>query len=288
MKSPLKLHIPQPCHESWNNMTPKEQGRFCGSCSKIVVDFSVMTDRQMLEYFSNYSGSTCGRFTNDQLNRVIDHKVRKPSNWFKYMLGALLPAIFVAGKSYGQGAVAMVKAETIECKPKTVGRVKTVKQVKNVKPAKVALPEKLSATEIDIPVVNAVNLPEPAPRMEDELTSITVGAFVSEIEIVEEPVFHQFKRFIADAISGQSFALFPNPAKAGGAMNISYQLKKGNYIVQVIDINGRVLQQQEINLGNKSNSIEIRLAGYYASGQYMLVLADNRRRKIGAKPFIIQ
>lgn len=262
MNTPVKLHIPQPCHENWTNMTPKEQGRFCGSCSKIVVDFSVMTDRQMLEYFSNYSGNTCGRFTHDQLNRVVDNKVRKPSNWFKYMLGAMLPALLVAGKSYGQGAVAVVKGETIVCTPKMVGKVK-------------------------IAVADTVKLPEPVP-VEYAEERIMLGGFVAGIEIIEEPVFHQFKRFIADSISGQSFKLSPNPARAGGALKISYPLNKGNYIVQVVDVSGRVLQQQEINLGNKSNSIEIRLADHYASGQYVLLIADNRRRKIGSKAFIIQ
>jgi hypothetical protein len=31
MSKSVQIHIPQPCHENWQHMTPKEQGRFCGS-----------------------------------------------------------------------------------------------------------------------------------------------------------------------------------------------------------------------------------------------------------------
>jgi carboxypeptidase-like protein/type IX secretion system substrate protein len=79
MPTSLKLHIPEPCHENWQNMTPQAQGRFCGSCQKTVVDFSVMTDKEILEYFSKASQHVCGRFSNDQLNKdlkVTDKKKR--------------------------------------------------------------------------------------------------------------------------------------------------------------------------------------------------------------------
>ena len=51
MKTSILLHIPEPCHENWDAMTPQDKGRHCQSCNKIVVDFSVMTDRQVLDYF---------------------------------------------------------------------------------------------------------------------------------------------------------------------------------------------------------------------------------------------
>src|SRR5687768_10364685 len=79
MRKSLHLQIPEPCHESWNKMTPNEQGRFCLSCSKTVVDFSMMTDKELLDYFSTASQYVCGRFSNDQLNKDItatQHKKR--------------------------------------------------------------------------------------------------------------------------------------------------------------------------------------------------------------------
>ncbi len=34
-------------------MSPNEQGRFCSSCAKTVIDFSIMTDAQLILYFEN-------------------------------------------------------------------------------------------------------------------------------------------------------------------------------------------------------------------------------------------
>lgn len=53
-------------------MTPVERGRFCGSCQKTVVDFSGMTDRQILEVWKeNRFAMPCGRYLPSQLNRPI-------------------------------------------------------------------------------------------------------------------------------------------------------------------------------------------------------------------------
>lgn len=68
--APFTLHIPKPCSENWNQMTPDEKGRFCQHCQKVVIDFSAMSDQQLVEYLSNVSGKTCGRFLPEQLNRV--------------------------------------------------------------------------------------------------------------------------------------------------------------------------------------------------------------------------
>jgi len=51
MPKAIQLNIPKPCHENWNAMSPKEQGRYCGSCQKTVVDFSVMSDKEIVDYF---------------------------------------------------------------------------------------------------------------------------------------------------------------------------------------------------------------------------------------------
>ena len=71
MKQKIQLQIPEPCHENWNNMTNTQQGRFCMSCRKEVVDFSIMMDKEILDYISAASSNMCGRFGNDQLNRDL-------------------------------------------------------------------------------------------------------------------------------------------------------------------------------------------------------------------------
>lgn len=65
MQEQLILQIPEPCHEDWNKMTPVEQGRHCAVCQKNVVDFTNETDDTIIDFFKNYSGKTCGRFTDE-------------------------------------------------------------------------------------------------------------------------------------------------------------------------------------------------------------------------------
>jgi hypothetical protein len=114
MSQPVNIHVPTPCHESWAAMKPEQQGRFCSSCSKTVVDFSSMSDRQLFEYFRNYSGGACGRFSNDQLNRDITARKPQRTGWFKYVMSVLLPAMLLTSRSQAQGEVVKKKSNK-EC-----------------------------------------------------------------------------------------------------------------------------------------------------------------------------
>lgn len=102
MAANIQLHIPEPCHENWDNMTPADKGRFCGSCQKEVVDFSVMTDREMAQFFKKpLGGSVCGHFSNTQLDRDIAlPKKRIP--WVKYFFHVTIPAFLISMKSNAQ------------------------------------------------------------------------------------------------------------------------------------------------------------------------------------------
>src|SRR5829696_9108786 len=95
MHKHISIHIPQPCHEDWNKMSPVQQGRFCQSCSKEVVDFSLMSDKQVLDYISRATGKLCGRFADDQLDRSIKEPATpaKKKVW-AVMLSFLLPLVF--------------------------------------------------------------------------------------------------------------------------------------------------------------------------------------------------
>jgi hypothetical protein len=67
---PSTITIPTPCHEDWNSMMPKDQGRHCGSCAKTVVDFTTWQPQEILFHFKS-NKNVCGRFTADQLNEPI-------------------------------------------------------------------------------------------------------------------------------------------------------------------------------------------------------------------------
>lgn len=102
MAKKIQLHIPEPCHENWDNMTVADKGRFCGSCQKQVIDFSDMSDREIAQFFKKPStGSVCGRFMQDQLERTIEMP-RKRIPWIKYFFQFALPAFLFSLKTAGQ------------------------------------------------------------------------------------------------------------------------------------------------------------------------------------------
>ena len=72
----IKLKIDQPCHENWDAMLPVEQGRFCNSCEKQVVDLSAMTDLEIIRYMdANKGKSICGNARTSQLERPIEYNM---------------------------------------------------------------------------------------------------------------------------------------------------------------------------------------------------------------------
>lgn len=64
----MKISIPQPCHENWNEMLPEEKGRFCLSCQKSVIDFTKISDKEVIDLIQK--PNQCGRFSTIQLNRI--------------------------------------------------------------------------------------------------------------------------------------------------------------------------------------------------------------------------
>ena len=103
MSKKFQLQIPEPCHEDWNKMAPGDKGRFCDSCQKTVHDFTGMSDAQLIAFFKKPStGSVCGRFYNDQLERDFEIP-RKRLPWMKYFLQLIVPAFLFTSKAKAQG-----------------------------------------------------------------------------------------------------------------------------------------------------------------------------------------
>ncbi len=96
MPQSLNLTIPIPCHEDWSAMQPDEKGGHCAACKKTVVDFTGMSDAEVVAYMSRAGSNLCGRFAPDQLGRKLAEAVPpKRSRWPGWQLlltGALLTA----------------------------------------------------------------------------------------------------------------------------------------------------------------------------------------------------
>jgi len=93
----LYVHVPEPCHEDWSQMSPVEQGRHCQSCQKTVVDFTRMSKAGIVDYVKSSEGSLCGRFSNDQLN--VNLMPARKNKWYAKYAALLLGLVPFTGNS---------------------------------------------------------------------------------------------------------------------------------------------------------------------------------------------
>lgn len=87
-----KIQLPEPCGESWGKMKAKRDGRFCGSCCQVVVDFTDKTAEEIQAYFAQRAGEKiCGRYRASQVEVPAMRRSAKYSNrLLRFALGLYL------------------------------------------------------------------------------------------------------------------------------------------------------------------------------------------------------
>lgn len=179
MKTKFKITIPEPCHEDWNKMTPDEMGRFCSSCVKNVVDFTNMKDAEIQAYFSkNKRQKVCGRFKNEQLNKVeiqipqsILQQKRPFRQTFLLILFVVMGSTLFSCKNHNDDYVTgepTVVEDTIPERNSTMGLMLPEKDTLNKEEILVG---KIDVRRYDSLVKAGVKmppLPPPPPKAEEE------------------------------------------------------------------------------------------------------------------------
>ena len=81
IKPDFRIEIPKPCRAGWETMEAAEKGRFCGECSKIVIDFTAMSTDEIRTYFLEHTDQRiCGHFISSQISRKTGHTEQVLSN----------------------------------------------------------------------------------------------------------------------------------------------------------------------------------------------------------------
>jgi hypothetical protein len=107
------IHIPEPCHESWQAMQPQQNGRFCDSCCKVVVDFTAMSNEQITAYLqSKKEEKVCGRFKKTQVTEPVKEVKTIRVKWQLQKFAAALWLAF--------GALLFTACNTSAPKQKTI------------------------------------------------------------------------------------------------------------------------------------------------------------------------
>lgn len=107
MKNQVSITVKKPCAEKFESFMKTEKGGFCNSCEKEVVDFTSMSNSEMMDYLRKKSSKTCGRFKTSQLNLV--HEFNAPNNYnFLSKVAAVLGFSLLS-----LGAISKVNAQEV-------------------------------------------------------------------------------------------------------------------------------------------------------------------------------
>lgn len=118
LKKKKYIELPNPCHENWWEMEKVTLGRYCNVCEKKVVDFTRMSDQQVIEILEASNFKTCGKFTKHQLNNGFE---KKKENFLPFRIKAAASAVFLlfSTKSF---ALNTPKTEKVEINSKFISQ----------------------------------------------------------------------------------------------------------------------------------------------------------------------
>lgn len=95
-KENFSLQIQTPCSEDWNAMQLRQDGKFCGSCSKVVVDFTVMSSEAIADFFKIHAGKkVCGNFYREQLQENYSITYDNPYSFNKTLIKYSLAGVLI-------------------------------------------------------------------------------------------------------------------------------------------------------------------------------------------------
>ncbi len=103
----MQIHIPQPCSESWSEMSPAKGGRFCAKCAHTVIDFSGMRGEEIALYLQLNAGTNiCGRFRTDQLmtdlptpDEFVVRVLKAPLSLLRQIAAIIIFTLFISSFS---------------------------------------------------------------------------------------------------------------------------------------------------------------------------------------------
>jgi len=95
-KFSCKLSIDVPCPAKWADMQPVAAGNYCSICTKVVIDFTELSDDEILSIVAeNKAQQICGKFKSSQLNRALEIQDAAAQNGFSARAKGLLASLFL-------------------------------------------------------------------------------------------------------------------------------------------------------------------------------------------------
>jgi hypothetical protein len=288
-------------------MQPTEKGRHCQSCCKTVVDFTEMSDAEIIRHLSQAGQHVCGRLMPDQLNRTLmPAPVQKNgrSGW-AWVLASLL--MLARGSDTGRP----VKTGKIEVRAPRVDADSTfvttgmIARVGGVQPvireegdtsaARGRLATRLvpdtDIVKMGVPAMErpdsirppADTLPtvSPATMRSNELSGVLGGVLGEAVAVVKvtrvtDILTDTVKQFVADTLAALGWRpapdlnIYPNPVLRGGAIQLAWKTQPGQYQLTLIDTRGQLIAERILDIGGAGQVDSWEIPASLAAGIYIL------------------
>lgn len=273
MPKAVQIHIQQPCHEKWQNMTPNEQGRFCSACQKTVVDFSTMNDKELLEYITTIPGYTaCGRFSKDQLNRDIKEADKKRRFCWAYIWNIIL-ATFIITEANAQVCPKKKRALV----PSTVVKPDTVNMAISTNGYK--------AQTIDVKdnVIGQHPVLNPLLELRGHVGGVTV--------FEKTPVKEKISRFVNSCIPAslkKDVIIFPNPIIKGNIALVKLKVPTGDYKLEILSTSGQIMLIQPLYIQSKEQQVELSTQESWNAGSYWLRISSPNTKNVYQSKLLVK
>lgn len=109
MKQKIIIQIPEPCQMRLEDMTEVKDGFHCAACQKTVIDFTLLSDSQIVDFFKQAAGKgVCGFFQEHQLNRAL---VVPEKSWLNDKVIKRAAAAILIFQSFAQQSFAQVRKQ---------------------------------------------------------------------------------------------------------------------------------------------------------------------------------
>lgn len=318
MSKKLQLHIPTPCHENWEEMTVVEKRRFCSSCQKKVMDFSSMSDREIALHFKKPStGSVCGRFMQDQLDRNIEIE-RKRIPWLKYLFHFAIPAFLASCGARAQGKVNVVTEYRIADVKDTAGIIldgmvlKRVSgdtvliqntpdslivppKIENMPPKErsiilpgVVLPREMNVREspLKMPIPEKNVIFQDPVFLGGEFTVVRTGRVLSCNTNRRSNPFSFIRKFFKDTALNR-LNIYPNPIQSNSTLHIGRNQKEfGEHTLQLYNPSGQLVFVKEITFDEKEQIISVELPSTKPGSYFIKIISKGTHRSYTEKLII--
>ena len=284
-------------------MLPAVRGRHCEQCCKTVVDFTGMSDGEVLNYFKSRAGGgdaaggVCGRFAGDQLGRELSPAPVQRNGvkgWPWVVAGAMMVSqgpdgggLRKAGVEVRQGGsgvyspvIGKPKMQADTATPVLTGTVSAVCDT--------------SSVDMGAPVVTIGEVVENKVWVDTirELPADTVYGWAMQtkhlgavkivwdstidIKAAIDTVVSAVKDTVAAVVQGfhpgPIVRIFPNPVVRGGMMRLEWG-GGGRYQVALVSAGGALVQERMVETAGKGQIDEWMLPNGLAAGIYFLRVA---------------